>query len=136
MPELASVFFANGEEFLPPATSVGGSDARDVCYATAIATELVLKAFLLTQGWTDARCRRDIRHDLKNALVSACAAGLPSMPDELAHVLDVLNAYYPKHAFNRFVVPANDVTFAARACSLVADLFEAVRPYVQTSDKR
>lgn len=68
--ELAQVLFANGVGFLPSAASADRGDAREICYAIAIATELALKAFLVAQGWSDDRCRRHVRHDLEKALPS------------------------------------------------------------------
>lgn len=133
--ELAAAFLANGEGFLPGAASADRRDAREICYAIAIATELVLKAFLIVQGWRDDRCRRDVRHDLEKALSFARAAGLHA-PAGLDDVLSVLNTYYPKHAFDRFAVPAGDAAFPARAIEIVADLFERIRPHVEASGGR
>jgi len=130
---LAQVFFANGEGFLPQDNPGDARDGREICYATAIAAELVFKAFLLTQGWNDDRCRREIRHDLAKGLACTRAAGLENPPNELGYVIDVLNAYYPNHAFDSFVAPAGDEAFPARARSIVAELFERVRPHVEVS---
>jgi hypothetical protein len=131
--DLAQVFFANGEGFLPPGDPSDMRDGRETCYATAIAAELVLKAFLLTQGWSDDRCRREIRHDLVKGLAGALAAGLANPPSELGYVIGVLNAYYPNHAFDRFVAPAGDEAFPVRARSVIAGLFDKARPYVEVS---
>ena len=130
---MSPVFFAYGEGFLRTAGLLDGSDDRHSCYATAIATELVLKAFLLSRGWSDERCRRDIRHDLVKALAFAQAEGLKLAPNGLGDVIGVLNAYYPRHAFDSFVAPDGDTTFAARACGDVADLFDVVRPHVKVA---
>ncbi len=134
--DLAQVFFANGEGFLPPGDPSDMRDGRETCYATAIAVELVLKAFLLTQGWTDDRCRREIRHDLEKGLAFAQAAGLEKTPSELGYVIGVLNAYYPNHLFDRFVAPAGDEAFPERARAVIAELFERVKPYVEVSGGR
>ena len=134
--ELVQLFLANGEGFLPPGGPSDMRDGRDTCYATAIAAELVLKAFLLSQGWTDDRCRREIRHDLEKALTCGLAARLEKTPSELGYVIGVLNAYYPNHAFGRFVDPAGDEAFPARARSVIAELFDRVRPYVEVSGGR
>lgn len=133
---MAGVFFANGEEFLPSEVFVGKIDDRDLCYATAIAGELVLKAFLLTRGWSDDRCRREIRHDLEKGLAYVELAGLKNIPSELGYVIGVLNAYYPKHACDRFTSPIGDTGFPARARSVIADLFTLVRPHVEASGGR
>lgn len=133
---MAKVFFANGEGFLPQGDPADVRDGREICYATAIAAELALKAFLITQGWSDDRCRREIRHDLVKGLAFAQAAGLEKTRSELGDVIGVLNAYYPNHAFDRFVAAAGDEAFPARACSVIADLFDRVRPYVEVSGGR
>lgn len=129
------MFLANGEGFLPSAASADRREAREICYAIAIAAELALKAFLVAQGWSDDRCRRDVRHDLEKALAFAKAAGLQASA-ELDDVVSVLNAYYPKHAFDSFVVPVGDAAFPARARATVTDLFERVRPQVEASGGR
>jgi len=133
--ELAAVFLANGEGFLTGADRADREGAGEICYAIAIATELALKAFLVAQGWSDDRCRRDVRHDLQKALVFAEAAGLKTVAG-LDGIVTVLNAYYPKHAFDSFVVPAGDTAFPSRAHAIVADLFESVRPQVKASGGR
>lgn len=130
--DLAAVFFANGEGFLPSARADDRIDGRDICYGSAIAAELVLKAFLLAKGWSDERCRRDIRHDLEKALASVRAAGLKAASPELDRVIGVLNIYYPKHAFDRFVSPAGDEAFPAKARAIVAGLFDAIRPHLDS----
>ncbi|MBX9864153.1 MAG: hypothetical protein K2Y42_15545 [Hyphomicrobium sp.] len=129
--ELASVLFANGEGFLPYGLAGDSRDEGEICYATAIACELVLKAYLLSQGWNDDRCRREIRHDLATGLVRAQEAGLTETPNGLGYVIGVLNSYYPEHAFDRFTAPAGDATFPLRARSIISQVFELVRPYVE-----
>ena len=124
---------ANGEEFLPSPAQAENGDPRDTCYKIAIAAELGLKAYLSSQGWSDDRCRRDIRHDLENGLARAREAGLDGASDELAAVLAVLNVYYPHHAFDRF---DGDPAFASKAHTAVAGLFDAVRSYVEASGGR
>lgn len=134
--KLAAVFFANGEGFLPSVRADSCIDGREVCYGSAIAAELVLKAFLLAKGWSDHRCRRDIRHDLEKALASARAAGLEAASPELDDVIGVLNIYYPKHAFDRFVSPAGCEAFPTKARTIVASLFDIVRPHMEASGGR
>lgn len=133
--ELAAVFLANGEGFLPSAASDDRGEVGEICYVIAIATELALKAFLVAQGWSDDRCRRDVSHDLERALAFANAAGLNVGP-ELDGAIGVLNAYYPKHAFDRFAVPAGDGEFPARARAIVAGLFASVRLQFEASGGR
>jgi hypothetical protein len=66
--ERARALLANGVEFLPSPARADTGDPRDTCYMTAIAAELGLKAYLSSQGWSDDRCRRDVRHDLETGL--------------------------------------------------------------------
>ncbi|MFW2829811.1 hypothetical protein [Sphingomonas sp. ID0503] len=89
--ELAATFLANGEGFLPGADTADRGDAREICYAIAIAIELALKAFLVAQGWSDDRCRNKVRHDLEKALAFAKAEGLKATA-ELESTVSVLNA--------------------------------------------
>ncbi len=131
--ELARTSFANGEGFLPSPALAESWDPRDTCYKIAIAAELGLKAFLASQGWSDDRCRRDIRHDFEKGLASTREAGLVGKRDELAEVLAVLNAYYPHHAFDRF---DGGAAFASKARAAIAGLLDAVRPYVEASGGR
>ncbi|MFB4382257.1 hypothetical protein RAC79_03495 [Agrobacterium sp. LR_9] len=86
----------------------------------------------MAQGWSDDRCRNNVRHDLEKALAFAKAAGLKATA-ELDGTVSVLNAYYPKHAFGSFVVPAGDAAFPVKARAIVADLIDRVRPYVEAS---
>lgn len=131
--ERARALLATGEEFLPSPERAETGDPRDTCYKTAIAAELGLKAYLSSQGWSDDRCRRDVRHDLEKGLSHACEAGLDAATDALADAVAVLNAYYPRHAFDRF---DGDAAFASRARAAVAGLLDAVRPYVEASGGR
>ena len=131
--ERARALFANGEGFLPSTAQAENGDPRHTCYMTAIAAELGLKAYVSSQGWSDDRCRRDIRHDLESGLAHARAAGLVVRNDALADAVAVLNAYYPRHAFDRF---DGDLAFASKARTAVAGLFDAVRPYVESSGGR
>ncbi|ODT43328.1 MAG: hypothetical protein ABS59_23895 [Methylobacterium sp. SCN 67-24] len=128
--ELAEAFYANGEGFLRGAMTAFDRDLGAICYSLAIASELVLKAFLLVQGWTDDRCRREIRHDLERGLGSAKEAGLNDVPAGFGDAVRILNAYYPKHAFMDFAVPEDDPEFVAKARSAVAQLYETVGGHV------
>ena len=131
--ERARAVLANGEAFLPSPARAETGEPRDSCYMTAIAAELGLKAYLSSQGWSDDRYRRDVRHDLEKGLAHAGKSGMVGTGDELADVIAVLNAYYPRHAFDRF---DGDQVFASKARAAVAGLFDAVRPYAEASGGR
>ncbi|CAL8974060.1 hypothetical protein RHODGE_RHODGE_00962 [Rhodoplanes serenus] len=63
-----------------------------------IAIELSLKSFLQCHGWSDQRCRVELRHDLAKALTAARKLGFrPSDPD-LARIVAVLSPFYRSHA--------------------------------------
>lgn len=119
------MFFRNGNVFLASAARANRRNVRETYYALAIATELVLKAFLVAHGWSDDRCRREVRHDLAIALGFAKAVGLDT-PLALDGVVEVLNAFYPNHAFDQFVVPPGKDSFPAIARAMVAGLIEKV----------
>ncbi|OJY74071.1 MULTISPECIES: hypothetical protein [unclassified Rhizobium] len=131
--ELAKAFYRNGRGFLRAASDPVADNARDICYSLAIASELVLKSFLLTRDWNDDRCRCEIRHDLERGLACVAAAGLDGLPDDFSYVVGVLNAYYPKHAFMDFAVPPGDPAFVARARSTVVDVYKLVGRHVRST---
>ena len=63
----------------------------------ACAIELSLKSFLQFRGWSDERCRLEIRHDLTKALDAAARLGFrPSRPD-LHPLVAILSPYYCRH---------------------------------------
>lgn len=127
---LARLFLVRADEFLPSAELARIGHPGSVCHGIAIAAELALKAYLLSQGWSDDRCRRELRHDIERAMKSAQECGLPVRSKELTEALAVLNVYYPRHAFDRFVAPAGDAGFPERARARVAGLTRKVRPVV------
>lgn len=74
-------------------TEPGRSGARSA-YASAIAIELGLKAYLLHRGFSDDWNRIHLRHDLKKALRCARLAGLRDLPVGLAELAGVLGPLY------------------------------------------
>ena len=68
-----------------------------VLHQIACASELSLKSFLQSRGWSDEQCRLEIRHDLTKALDAAARLGFrPSRPD-LPRLIAVLSPYYCRH---------------------------------------
>lgn len=63
-------------------------------YASAIAIELGLKAYLLHCGFSDDWNRIHLGHDLKKALRCARLAGLRDLPIGLAELAGVLGPLY------------------------------------------
>lgn len=125
--DLARLYLTRAQEFLPSPDLAKIGPPGSVCHATSIAAELALKAWMLFHEWSDNRCRRTLRHDLEVALESALAYGPPARLPELTAILAVLNAYYPRHAFDCFVDPLGGNEFPARAREAIADLIGVVR---------
>ncbi|MDI1325605.1 MAG: hypothetical protein PSV23_02285 [Brevundimonas sp.] len=74
-------------------TEVDRSGGRSA-YASAIAIELGLKAYLLHRGFSDDWNRIRLRHDLKKTLRCARLAGLREVPEGLAELAAVLGPLY------------------------------------------
>lgn len=74
-------------------TAPDRSRARSA-YASAIAIELGLKAYLLHRGFSDDWNRIHLRHDLKKALRCARLAGLRDLPVGLAELAAILGPLY------------------------------------------
>lgn len=91
---LAVAFVRNARTFHAMAwTEPDRSRARSA-YASAIAIELGLKAYLLHRGFSDDWNRIHLRHDLKKALRCARLAGLRDLPVGLAELAAVLGPLY------------------------------------------
>ena len=90
----------NAARFLAGAQHLFRDDrqSREILFHhIAIAIELSLKSFLQFRGWSDERCRLEIRHDLTKALDAADGLGFrPSYPD-LHPLLAILSPYYCRH---------------------------------------
>jgi len=91
----------NAAGFLAGAQHLSRDDDRHsreiLIHQIACAIELSLKSFLQFRGWSDERCRLEIRHDLTKALDAAEGLGFhPSYPD-LHSLLAILSPYYCRH---------------------------------------
>jgi hypothetical protein len=100
----------NAASFLVGARHLSSSDDRHsreiVLHHVACAIELSLKAYLRFRGWSDDRCRLEIRHDLTKALKAAGGLGLrPSHPD-LPGLTAVLSPYYYHHRIDELAAHA------------------------------
>lgn len=62
------------------------------------AVELALKAFLLWSGWSDDRCRLEVRHDLAIALAAAEQLGLFLGDQQARALIATLSPFYRRHA--------------------------------------
>ncbi|MEJ6789121.1 hypothetical protein BrevBR_06180 [Brevundimonas sp. BR2-1] len=97
-------------------------------YATAIAIELGLKAYLLHRGFSDDWNRIHLRHDLKKALRCARLAGLRDLPVGLAELAAVLGPLYASGALRSGAVepePTVSPEAADRVISRLLDVVEA-----------
>jgi hypothetical protein len=72
MLRMAEQFHESASRALEDADAISEeADYQSLCYAL----ELGLKAFVRASGWSDERCRREIRHDLVKACRAAAGAG-------------------------------------------------------------
>ena len=108
-------------------TAPDRSEGRSA-YASAIAIELGLKAYLLHRGFSDDWNRIHLRHDLKKALRCARLAGLQDVPVGLAELAAVLGPLYASGDLRSGLVePVLPISHEAadRVISGLLDLVEA-----------
>ena len=91
---LAAAFLRNARTFHAMAWTAPNLSGARSAYASAIAIELGLKAYLLHRGFSDDWNRIHLRHDLKKALRCARLAGLRDLPLGLAELAAVLGPLY------------------------------------------
>ena len=91
---LAAAFLRNARTFHVMAWTESDRSGARSAYASAIAIELGLKAYLLHRGFSDDWNRTHLRHDLKKALRCARLAGLRDLPVGLAELAAVLGSLY------------------------------------------
>lgn len=91
---LAAAFLRNARTFHVMAWTESDRSGARSAYASAIAIELGLKAYLLHRGFSDDWNRIHLRHDLKKALRCARLAGLRDLPVALAELAAVLGPLY------------------------------------------
>jgi hypothetical protein len=96
---------------------------QSLCYAL----ELGLKAFVRASGWSDERCRREIRHDLVKACRAAVGAGLPVQGPETMRMLVVLTPFYATHTLEDFVRGSSFGLDREQSVQLTGEILERVR---------
>jgi hypothetical protein len=94
-------------------------------HSIAIATELLLKSYLLRTASTDAWNRAQIGHDLERAARFAARAGL-ELPPRLAIVIDQLHPHFQRGGFQRESHRNWPPGFADDARAIVRELAEIV----------
>jgi len=95
---LARPFLRNAEGFFRGTEELLPWFPDNALHFMAIATELALKAYLLSRGISDDWNRIHVRHDLSKALKSATRAGFKEGSPGLARVAAVLSPYYKSHS--------------------------------------
>ncbi|MAM72536.1 MAG: hypothetical protein CMO29_01835 [Tistrella sp.] len=93
----------------------------------ACAIELSLKSFLQFRGWSDERCRLEIRHDLTKALDAAARLGFrPSRPD-LPPLVAILSPYYCRHRVRDLAAHEPALLSPQQALTATEELLSDVR---------
>ena len=93
----------------------------------ACAIELSLKSFLRFRGWSDERCRLEIRHDLTKALDAAEGLGFhPSYPD-LPLLVAILSRYYCRHRIRDLAAHEPALLSPQQALTATEELLSDVR---------
>ena len=90
----------NAAGFLAGARHLSQDDrhSREILlHHIACAIELSLKSFLQFRGWSDERCRLEIRHDLIKALDTAEGLGFHPSYRDLHSLITILSPYYCRH---------------------------------------
>lgn len=95
---LARPFHRNAERFFHGTDRLLPRLPDNALYFMAVATELALKAYLLSRGISDDWNRIHVRHDLSKALKCATRAGFKGGSAKLAEVAAVLSPYYKSHS--------------------------------------
>src|SRR3990167_4287334 len=94
---------------------------------TTSPVQLSLKSFLQFRGWSDERCRLEIRHDLTKALDAAEGLGFrPSYPD-LHSLLAILSPYYCRHRIRDLAAHEPALLSPQQALKAAEELLSDVR---------
>lgn len=98
-----------------------------------IAIELSLKSFLQNHGWSDERCRLELRHDLVKALAAARKLGLRPSDPGLARIVAVLFPFYRRHATAELAAQTPDPLEPERTLETTERLLDDVRAATSSS---
>lgn len=99
----------------------------------AVAIELALKSFLQYRGWSDERCRLELRHDLVKALAATKKLGLRAGDPDLARIVTVLSPFYQSHATAELAAQAPDPLDPGRTLQAAERLLDDVRAATSSS---
>ena len=96
-----------------------------------IAIELSLKSFLQDRGWSDERCRLELRHDLVKALSATKKLGFRPSDPGLARVVAVLTPIYRRHATAETAAQAPELERILQATERLLDDIAPLRLLVE-----
>ncbi len=120
----------NAAGFLAGARHLARDDrhSREILFhRIACAIELSLKSFLQFRGWSDERCRLEIRHDLTKALDAAARLGFrPNRPD-LPPLVAILSPYYCRHRIRDLAAHEPALLSLQQALTATEELLSDVR---------
>ncbi|MCW5686927.1 MAG: hypothetical protein KIT76_00120 [Pseudolabrys sp.] len=120
----------NAAGFLADARHLASGDRHSheiLLHHISCAIELSLKSFLQSCGWSDERCRDEIRHDLTKALEAARWLGFhPSHPD-LPSLVAILSPYYCRHRLRDLAVHESALLSPQQALKATEELLSDVR---------
>lgn len=123
---LAAALVRNARTFHATAWITPDCIGARSAYASAIAIELGLKAYLLHRGFSDDWNRIHLRHDLMKALRCARLAGLRDLPVGLAGLAGVLGPLYASGNLRSGLVEPVLPISPESANSVISDLLDLV----------
>jgi hypothetical protein len=88
--------------------------------------ELLLKAFLRSRGWSDARCRVEIRHDITKALSACEREGLAGVDARARRFVTSFAPFSRAHRVRDFVEVGAAGWSASAAVAAIAPLRRAI----------
>lgn len=90
------------------------------------AIELSLKSILQARGWSDDRCRREIRHDLVEALAAAEDLGFRPSDPALAPLVALLSPFQRTHRMTALAARTSKAAFYEQAVAMTEQLLRDI----------
>lgn len=90
------------------------------------AIELSLKSILQTHGWSDDRCRREIRHDLVKALAAAEDLGFRPSDPALAPFIALLSPFHRSHCMAVLAACTSQAAFYEHGVGMTEQLLRDI----------
>ena len=113
------------------AISMPGRQAGElVLQALGNAIELSLKSALQAHGWSDERCRREIRHDVVKALAAAEALGFDPSDPALVPFVALLSPFHLGHRMAELAARTSQTAFYEQAIGLPEALLRDIVPWL------